>query len=61
MHQWSSAILIERGLTELIDDVEEFQPKESGHLHFFCLDEIDIPLWKLIDPSDEPDFSGFLP
>jgi len=61
--QWSSTILIERGFNEPSSkgSFDIFRPKESGHLHFFCLDDIDVELWRLIDRSDAPDFQKWLP
>ena len=54
LEDWSSAILIERGFAEGSRSV--FIPKESGHLHFFCMDDLNIDLWRLIQQSDEPDY-----
>ena len=63
LNQWSSTILVERGFSEPSSKgaFDIFRPKESGHLHYFCMDDINIELWRLIERSDEPDFGEWLP
>lgn len=62
LEQWSSTILIERGFNEPSSKgrFNMFKPKESGHLHFFCMDDINIELWRLVERCDAPDFHEWL-
>lgn len=58
LKQWSSVILLERGFNEPSGkgSFDMFRSKESGHVHFFCMDDIDIELWRLIERTDAPDY-----
>lgn len=49
----SSAVLLERGFAE--GERSMFKAKEAGHVHFFCMDDLHIELWRLIEQSDTPD------
>jgi hypothetical protein len=63
LEEWSSAILIEFGdMTESTKGpFSIFVPRASGHLHYFCTDELNLELWRLIERSDEPDYREYLP
>lgn len=62
-HDWSSAILIElgsmvptgKGLGSL------FKVADHGHLHYMCMDDLNIELWRLIEQTDTPDYRDWLP
>ena len=60
--EWSSAILIERGLMEPKSNGPGslFRVKEAGHLHYLCLDDINVELWRLIERTDTPDYTDWL-
>jgi len=60
--EWSSAILIELGSMKLSSKsgITVFKPSMSGHLHYLCMDDINIELWRLIDRSDVPDYDAYL-
>jgi hypothetical protein len=53
---WTSAILIELGsmVPSGKGPGQIFEPADSGHLHFMCMDELQIELWRLIETSDTP-------
>ena len=54
--QWSTAIKIERGLFQIGKaGVEVFTPIEGGHLHFICMDDLGLELWRLIETDDSPE------
>lgn len=63
LEDWSSAILIEFGETIPSNKgpFSIFRPGVSGHLHYFCMDDLNLELWRIIDRSDEPDYEEFLP
>jgi len=53
--QWSTAVNLERGLFQTgKTNAEVFSPLEGGHLHFCCLDDLGLELWRLINQSDAP-------
>lgn len=62
LEEWSSAILIERGMMEPRSNGPGslFRVKEAGHLHYFCLDDINIELWRIIERTDVPDYYEWL-
>lgn len=59
---WSSAILLELG--ELVPSTRGhfsiFQPSAEGHVHYLCMDELKLELWRLIEASDMPDYREYL-
>jgi hypothetical protein len=60
---WSSAILIELGEVSPSSKgpFSLFKPREAGHLHYFCMDDLNLELWRIIERTDEPDYAEFLP
>ena len=62
LEEWSSAILIELGAMQQSTKgaFSIFQPQYSGHLHYFCMDDFNIELWRLIERSDAPDYTEYL-
>ena len=57
--QWSTAVNIERGIFQMgKTDAEVFAPMEGGHLHFCCLDDLGLELWRLVNQSDSPFEAG---
>lgn len=61
--EWSSAIQVELGemAASSRGQFYLFQARSVGHLHFFCMDDLDIELWRLIERSDVPDYREYLP
>lgn len=62
LEEWSSAILIELGTIEPKRNGPGslFRAKDAGHLHYFCMDDINIELWRLIERTDVPDYQEWL-
>lgn len=62
MGDWSSAILIEVG--ELVPSTRGkfsiFRPRRSGHVHYTCMDDLKLELWRMIDTTDTPDLLEYL-
>jgi len=63
LKEWSSAILIEFGMAVQSNKgpFHIFHPSKSGHLHYFCLDDLNLELWRIIERTDEPDYQRYLP
>lgn len=63
LKEWSSAIRIELGTMEVSSKgpFVIFRPSELGHVHYMCMDELHIELWRLIERTDTPDFRECLP
>jgi len=59
---WESTILIERGFSEPSNkgSFSMFKPKENGYVHYWCMDEINVELWRLIERTDVPDYGEWL-
>jgi len=60
---WSSAILLEVGemAPSTRGDFRIFRPNQGGHLHYLCMDDLHLELWRMIECSDEPpDFREWL-
>ena len=59
MEDWSSAILIEVGeLTQSTrGNFSIFRPSEAGHVHYLCMDDLQLELWRVIGTSDTPDYN----
>lgn len=62
LEEWSSAILIELGAMKSSTKgaFSIFQPQYSGHLHYFCMDDLNLELWRLIERTDVPDYREYL-
>jgi hypothetical protein len=62
LDDWSSAVLIEVG--DLVPSTRGgfsiFRPRESGHVHYMCMDDLKLELWRMIDSTDAPDFREYL-
>lgn len=62
LEDWSSAILIELG--EMTPSTRGpfsiYRPSETGHLHYLCMDDLNIELWRLIERADVPDYREYL-
>lgn len=63
LEEWSSMIRLEVGTMRLSTKgpFVIFQAKEVGHVHYMCMDDINIELWRLIEMTDTPDFGECLP
>lgn len=59
---WSSAVLIELGETaqSTRGSFSIFRPLVTGHVHYFCMDELKLQLWRLIETTDIPDYREYL-
>jgi hypothetical protein len=61
LEDWSSAILIELGaVVPGKRGFSIFRPKMSGHVHYLCMDDIHLELWRLVDRSDVPNYEEYL-
>jgi hypothetical protein len=62
LEEWSSAILIELGAMTQSSKrgFSIYRPEYSGHLHYFCMDDFHIELWRLIERTDVPDYREYL-
>lgn len=63
-HDWSSAALIEIGTMEPSRKgaFSLFHKAHAGHVHYMCMDELSITLWRLIEQDDTPpDYGEYLP
>ena len=68
--QWSTAVLLERVVIQEgawkpdsgagSTDAANFKAIEGGHLHYLCMDDLDLELWRLIDRPDTPDFDEYV-
>jgi len=63
MEDWSSAVLIEVGemAPSTRGEFSIFHPSETGHVHYLCMDDLKLELWRLIEASDTPDLREYLP
>lgn len=63
MEDWSSTILIEVG--EMVMSTKGnftiFRPGETGHVHYLCMDDLHLELWRMIEGTDIPDYREYLP
>lgn len=66
--QWSTAILLERVVfrkgiwkpdSGAGSNDANFRAVGGGHLHYLCMDDLDLELWRLIERSDTPDFDEY--
>jgi hypothetical protein len=62
LEDWSSAVLIELGsmTPSSKGDFSIFHVSDSGHVHYMCMDEFNIELWRMIERVDEPDYLSVL-
>jgi len=66
--QWSTAVLLERVVqrpgiwkpdSTVGSDDGNFKALSGGHLHYMCMDDLDLELWRLIERSDTPDWDEY--
>jgi len=57
LEDWSSAISIELGTMTPSQkgNGDLFRVRQQGHLHFMCMDDLNVELWRLIERTDTPD------